>query len=543
MWKCIRCEKENQDTEEICPGCGNAKSMDYINYRTLTRINNSVIEKWKAEQNTSEFFAKQGIAYLEKAAELFEKVGLSEDSLKTREVMKAVMLNEMKKYLSPGEKTVKEKSVKVKKETVKNIFRPVIMAASKNSVFGEKISRESICEIEFIKTRTIPDEAWDISENRSKTIWAWIDSTDSGRILKVGSENGVYANPNCEEFFSGYSNVKRIKFNKLFDTSKVTNMKCMFLECTELENVDISGFDTGKVEDMTCMFAFCNKLKNLDVNGFNTSRVTDMSGMFAQCYELKKIDVSGFDTRKVTDMSYMFQECYGLIELNTGSFDTGKVTKMNGMFIECTKLKKLNVSSFDTSNVKEMEGMFYGCKSLKEIDTSRFITDKISDITDLFEGCKCLGNIEILNKFELDKRINHRNYAGNNIETICENFLSYEDNRCIDNAQKSRTMLIEKLQIKFTDTIYILYDASWRRSGKNGFAVTNKGVYIKEAGKSTEIMYWKDFKKCTEITRYLDTITANGQSIAYFTGPKEILLQLEVMLDAIHKYLNNRILR
>ena len=104
-------------------------------------------------------------------------------------------------------------------------------------------------------------------------------------------------------------------------------------------------------------------------------------------------------------------------------------------------------------------------------------------------------------------------------------------------------MLIEKLQIKSTDTIYILYDASWRRSGKNGFAVTNKGVYIKEAGKSTEIMYWKDFKKCTEITRYLDTITANGQSIAYFTGPKEILLQLEVMLDAIHKYLNNRILR
>ena len=128
------------------------------------------------------------------------------------------------------------------------------------------------------------------------------------------------------------------------------------------------------------------------------------------------------------------------------------------------------------------------------------------------------------------------------IEIICENFLSYKDNRCIDNAQKSRTMLIEELQIKSTDTIYILYDASWRRSGKNGFAVTNKGVYVRKAGKSTEIMYWKDFKKCTEITRYLDTITANDQSIAYFTGPKEILLQLEVMLDAIHKCLNNRIL-
>lgn len=538
MWKCICCEKENQDTEEVCIYCEHVKTMDYVHYRTLSKVTVSTVKNWKVDQNNTEYLKKQAVNHLKEAVKLLEKTKLNELDAPTQN-----MLNELKKYLSPGEKTVKEKSKKVKKEIVKNISRPVIMAASKNSVFGEKVPRESICEIEFIKTNTTPNGAWDISENRSKTIWAWIDITDSGRILKVGSENGVYANPNCEGFFSGYSNVKRIKFNNLFDTSKVTNMKDMFVECGELEDVDTGRFDTSKVADMTCMFAFCNKLKNLDVNGFNTSRVTDMSGMFAQCYELKKLDVSGFDTRKVTDMSYMFQECSGLIELNTGSFDTGKVTKMNGMFIECTKLKKLNVSSFDTSNVKEMEGMFYGCKSLKEIDTSRFITDKISDITNLFEGCKCLGNIEILNKFELDKRINHRNYAGNNIETICENFLSYEDNRCIDNAQKSRTMLIEKLQIKSTDTIYILYDASWRRSGKNGFAVTNKGVYIKEAGKSTEIMYWKDFKKCTEITRYLDTITANGQSIAYFTGPKEILLQLEVMLDAIHKYLNNRILR
>ena len=537
MWKCIRCEKENQDAEEVCIYCEHARTMDYVHYRTLSKVTASIAKTWKIDQNNTEYLKKQAVNHLKEAVKLLEKTKLNELDAPTQN-----MLNELKKYLSPGEKTVKEKSKKVKKEIVKNISRPVIMAASKNSVFGEKVPRKSICEIEFIKTNTTPNGAWDISENRSKTIWAWIDITDSGRILKVGSENGVYANPNCEGFFSGYSNVKRIKFNNLFDTSKVTNMKDMFVECGELEDVDTGRFDTSKVADMTCMFAFCNKLKNLDVSRFNTSRVTNMSGMFAQCYELKNLDVSGFDTRKVTDMSYMFQECSGLIELNTGSFDTGKVTKMNGMFIECTKLKKLNVSSFDTSNVKEMSGMFYGCQSLKELDTSRFVTDKISDITDLFEGCKGLGNIEILNKFEVDKRINHRNYAGNNIEIICENFLSYKDNRCIDNAQKSRTMLIEELQIKSTDTIYILYDASWRRSGKNGFAVTNKGVYVRKAGKSTEIMYWKDFKKCTEITRYLDTITANDQSIAYFTGPKEILLQLEVMLDAIHKCLNNRIL-
>ena len=95
MWKCIRCEKENQDTEEICPGCGNAKSMDYINYRTLVRINNSVIENWKAEQNTSEFFVKQGIAYLEKAAEFLEKAGLNSSAEKTKEVIEEIRKKEM----------------------------------------------------------------------------------------------------------------------------------------------------------------------------------------------------------------------------------------------------------------------------------------------------------------------------------------------------------------------------------------------------------------------------------------------------------------
>ena len=95
MWKCIRCEKENQDAEEICPGCGNAKFMDYINYRTLVRINNSVIENWKAEQNTSEFFVKQGIAYLEKAAEFLEKAGLNSSAEKTKEVIEEIRKKEM----------------------------------------------------------------------------------------------------------------------------------------------------------------------------------------------------------------------------------------------------------------------------------------------------------------------------------------------------------------------------------------------------------------------------------------------------------------
>ena len=182
MWKCIRCEKENQDAEEVCIYCEHARTMDYVHYRTLSKVTASIAKTWKIDQNNTEYLKKQAVNHLKEAVKLLEKTELNELDAPTQN-----MLNELKKYLSPGEKTVKEKSKKVKKEIVKNISRPVIMAASKNSVFGEKVPRKSICEIEFIKTNTTPNGAWDISENRSKTIWAWIDITDSGRILKVGS--------------------------------------------------------------------------------------------------------------------------------------------------------------------------------------------------------------------------------------------------------------------------------------------------------------------------------------------------------------------
>ena len=47
MWKCTRCEKENQDTEEICTGCGHGRTMDYISHRTLAKISRSLSENWK----------------------------------------------------------------------------------------------------------------------------------------------------------------------------------------------------------------------------------------------------------------------------------------------------------------------------------------------------------------------------------------------------------------------------------------------------------------------------------------------------------------
>ena len=368
MWKGIRCEKENQDTEEMCPGCGNAKSMDYINYRTLSRINNSVIENWKAEQNTSEFFAKQGIAYLEKAAELFEKVGLSEDSLKTKEVMKAVK----DKITADGETSVVWKTALLRFLNVCSAVNkkriPVLMADNNmDYVLGSNTFRDKIREIEFVKIDLdlVPRSAWDVSDDKKGSVWAWLENTDSGKILKIGSENGIYANPDCEGLFQNYMNVTRIEFHDLFNTSQVTSMKGMFSNCFELKELDVSEFDTGNVTDMSKMFFYCRALRMLDAGSFDTRNVTSMMHMFAWCENLTELNTSSFDTSRVNYMLGMFSGCKNLTKLDVSGFRIRYDTAINYMFSDCENLTELNMRHFDSRKIAETPNMFEGCRKLR----------------------------------------------------------------------------------------------------------------------------------------------------------------------------------
>ena len=58
MWKCIRCEKENKDTSEICTECGHGRTMDYVQHRTLSKISAKLAKNWKISRNTEKEIKK-----------------------------------------------------------------------------------------------------------------------------------------------------------------------------------------------------------------------------------------------------------------------------------------------------------------------------------------------------------------------------------------------------------------------------------------------------------------------------------------------------
>lgn len=134
MWKCIRCEKENPDSAENCMECGHGKTMNYRDYRTLAKVQSSVLEGWKKEQNTSEYFKKKGMEYLQKTIECLQKANESNRNIQY------MITAELNKYF-----TVRE-----------NKERPILMADSmRKTAFGSNIRREDIAEIEFIESTKI----------------------------------------------------------------------------------------------------------------------------------------------------------------------------------------------------------------------------------------------------------------------------------------------------------------------------------------------------------------------------------------------------
>ena len=75
-------------------------------------------------------------------------------------------------------------------------------------------------------------------------------------------------------------------------------MKYMFIDCSELTGLDVSGFDTGNVTDMAYMFFDCSNLTGLDVSGFDTRNVTYMWYMFEGTDKLRNVNAN-FDVIKV----------------------------------------------------------------------------------------------------------------------------------------------------------------------------------------------------------------------------------------------------
>ena len=214
----------------------------------------------------------------------------------------------------------------------------------------------------------------------------------------IAGMNGMFENDKV---------LTNIVFGDNFNTSNATNMTAMFRGCNNLTELDLRMFDTSNVKSMYNMFAESG-IKNVNLSSFVTHNLDGggMQRMFLNCTKLENLDLSSFDTSSITNFEKIFYHCTSLKSLNVSNFNTSNVTNFYDMFNGCSSLKELDVSGFDTSKAVSMGNMFSGCSSLESLDVSHFNTSNVKGMQNMFSSLKCsldLSNFDTSNVDNLSR--------------------------------------------------------------------------------------------------------------------------------------------
>ena len=328
----------------------------------------------------------------------------------------------------------------------------------------------------------------------------------------------------------------------------------MFCGCESLEELDVGKFKTDKVKNMHGMFSRCKNLKSLEVSRFDTRNVTDMSWMFSGCKNLKNLNVSRFDTRNVTDMSWMFDGCESLEELDVSHFKTGCVTNMEFMFYNCANLTQLDILNFYYAPDVNTQAMFTDCGVSKdntaldlESEPRTLLNTENSDVSKEQEH-----TTESLNVLPPTLPVGCY-YAGDSIKEICADFLSHQKNTIFDNGRKHKKwVLCHALGIPSEEKIYLLHDASLISLtnllvGKiavakaEGFAITDKGIYMKKEYERKVFMSWERLKEANIDIDYLSNVRVDEIPVAFsykISVDRAELQELVCLFKSIRRFLN-----
>ena len=212
---------------------------------------------------------------------------------------------------------------------------------------------------------------------RDGTTWG-IGETKEDSFSKYYAWTGTFESPN--------TSVLTAVFDASFREFRPTSTEVWFYSLESLTNIKgLEHLNTSQVTNVNGMFMECSSLTALDLASFDTSKVTNMGAMFKDCKGLTTLDLSHFDTAKVTDMSYMFMGCSNLTTLDLSHCNTSQVTTMYKMFVACSSLTEIDLSGFDISQVEIICDMFCGCNSLTTIYCNSTWNCELSH--SMFAGC------------------------------------------------------------------------------------------------------------------------------------------------------------
>ena len=313
----------------------------------------------------------------------------------------------------------------------------------------------------------------------------------------------TYSPTSLYQFFLNLRKLETIKGLEYLNTERVTNMSCMFYDCSSLTSLDVTKFNTTNVTDMNNMFFGCSSLTSLDVTKFNTANVKSMGFMFYGCSSLTSLKVTNLNTANVTNMNSMFYGCSSLTSLNVTSLNTSNVTDMYSMFYGCSSLSSLDVTNFNTANVTKMSAMFQKCSSLRSLDLTKFNTANVTTMESMFSGCLELTTISASSKF-VTTQVSNSNSMFFNCKKLKGN-IEWTSDKATDKTYAKIeggyfSTTVRRPWVKYADGTLTFYNSFKDALGENEYEL-NSGANLPE---------WVKHKK--EITKVVfDTSFADAK--------------------------------
>ena len=162
-------------------------------------------------------------------------------------------------------------------------------------------------------------------------------------------------------------------YNDLLESIKVNGIERNITNTMKLEigtsNIELKF--KNKLSSLENLFLNCHNLNEVNLYDLSTDSVESTADMFNGCNNLQKINFTDFDTRNIKNISNMFSGCEKLTSIDMNIFKHDKLIDIQGVFAGCSGLKTINIENFNTQNVINMSKLFSGCSSLEQIDLDK----------------------------------------------------------------------------------------------------------------------------------------------------------------------------
>ena len=301
-----------------------------------------------------------------------------------------------------------------------------------------------------------PGTTYDLNTDDNDTGWDTDDTNASvTKVVFDPSFAGARPTSTCGWFYY-MPYLESITGMEYLNTSEVTNMNWMFMECYKLTSLDLSHFNTSKVTQMNKMFYNSTNLRTIYVgNDWSTAAVTYSGDMFNGCtnlvggkgttYDANHVDKTyahidggpsnpGYFTEKGpeayacytpsnTTLTFYYDNQRSsrtgtTYDLNTDDNDTdwdtdgtnanvtrvvfdpsfanARPTTTCDWFYGMTNLQSITGMSYlNTSEVIYMNWMFLECSKLTSVDVSHFNTSKVISMYSMFNSCTGLTSLDL----------------------------------------------------------------------------------------------------------------------------------------------------